>query len=126
MLLMATLAALALVLAISGIYGVVSYAVSERTQELGIRIAIGAGKGDLQKMILSQCAKLVGIGLIAGFALSMALSSTLSGLLYDVAPRDPAAFAIAPVLIVLTALAASYFPLRRALRIDPLTAIRNQ
>ena len=114
----------ALILASLGIYGVISYSVNQRTQEIGIRMALGASAGDLQARIIMQTLALALIGMLVGGAASWALARTLSGLLFGVAPSDPVTFL--GMLIVLTAVAAlaGYLPARRASRIDPMVALR--
>jgi predicted permease len=117
-------AGFALVLASLGIYAVISYSVSQRTQEIGIRMALGASAETLQRSILLQTLGLAGIGMIVGVAASWALARTLSGLLFGVTASDPATFV--GMLAVLTAVAAiaGYLPARRASRIDPMAALR--
>ena len=114
----------ALVLASLGIYGVISYSVNQRTQEIGIRMALGASAADLQSRIILQTLGLAAIGMLAGSAVSWILARALSGLLYGVTPADPITFL--GMLIVLTAVAAlaGYLPARRASRIDPMVALR--
>jgi len=114
----------ALILASLGIYGVISYSVNQRTQEIGIRMALGASAGDLQSRIILQTLGLAAIGMLAGSAVSWILARALSGLLYGVTPADPITFL--GMLIVLTAVAAlaGYLPARRASRIDPMVALR--
>ncbi len=114
----------ALVLASLGIYGVISYSVNQRTQEIGIRMALGATAGDLQTRIIMQTLTLAAIGMLVGGAASWALARTLSGLLFGVTPGDPVTFL--GMLAVLTAVAAlaGYLPARRASRIDPMVALR--
>jgi len=123
-LLLGGFALFALVLASLGIYGVISYSVNQRTQEIGIRMALGASAGDLQAGIIMQTLCLAAIGMLVGGAASWALARALSGLLFGVTPADPVTFL--GMLIVLTAVAAiaGYLPARRASRIDPMVALR--
>lgn len=114
----------ALALASLGIYAVITYSVNQRTQEFGIRMAIGASAGELQRQILRQTLTLAGIGIVIGGAASWVLSKSLSGLLFNVSPTDPVTF-LGMVLILLTvAVLAGYFPARRASKIDPMIALR--
>jgi predicted permease len=117
-------AGFALVLASLGIYAVISYSVSQRTQEIGIRMALGASAETLQRSILLQTLGLAGIGMVVGVVASWALARTLSGLLFGVTSSDPVTFA--GMLVILTAVAAlaGYLPARRASRIDPMAALR--
>ena len=117
-------AGFALVLASLGIYAVISYSVSQRTQEIGIRMALGASAETLQRSILLQTLGLAGIGMVVGVVASWALARTLGGLLYGVTASDPVTFA--GMLVILTAVAAiaGYLPARRASRIDPMAALR--
>ncbi len=126
MLLLTVFAALALVLACIGIYGVVSYLVGRRTREIGIRIALGAHRRDVLLLILSQGAKMAAIGIAAGLAAAFALTRLISRLLYGVAPDDPLTFLGVALLLFLVTLLASYIPARRALRIDPANALRAE
>jgi predicted permease len=114
----------ALILASLGIYGVISYSVNQRTQEIGIRMALGATAGDLQARIILQTLTLAAIGMLVGGAASWALARTLSGLLFGVTAGDPVTFLA--MLAVLTAVAAlaGYLPARRASHIDPIVALR--
>ncbi len=118
--------ALALVLAAIGIYGVTSYAVSMRTREVGIRMALGAKRRDVLGMVLRQGLILVGGGLAAGLAASLALTRFLSTLLYEVRPTDLATSAAVAVVVAAVALLASYLPARRATRVDPMVALRYE
>ena len=117
---------LALALAAVGIYGVISYSVSLRTREVGIRIALGATRRDVLVMVLGQGLTLIGLGLVAGFAASLALTRFLSSLLYDVRPWDPVTLSAVAAVLAAVALAASYLPARRATRVDPMVALRYE
>jgi len=122
--LISVFAALALVLAAVGIYGVMSYAVSQRTQEIGIRMALGAQLGDVQAMILRQSLTLTLVGVALGLAGSFVLVRFLSSLLFGVGAYDALTFLSVALLLVIVALAASYVPARRAVRVDPIVALR--
>jgi len=125
-LLLATFASLALLLAAIGIYGVMSYAVSQRTSEIGIRLAMGAAMRDILTMIIGDAMRLAGIGLAIGVALALVLSRTLTSLLYQVTGTDPLTFAAVVGVLAGVALLASYLPARRAARIPPVEALRYQ
>jgi putative ABC transport system permease protein len=125
-LLLTVFASLALLLAAIGIYGVMSYAVSMRTSEIGIRLALGAEARDIVWMIVGNAVRLAGTGLAIGVVLALALSRTLAGLLYQTAGTDMATFAAVIGVLGAVAVLASYFPARRASRIPPIEALRYQ
>ncbi len=122
--LLAIFAGLAIVLAMVGIYGVMSYAVSQRTQEIGIRMALGAGRFDVLRMVVGQGMKLVIIGVVVGLAASVAATRVLASLLFGTNATDFATFAGVAFLLILAALVACFFPARRATRVDPMVALR--
>ena len=123
-LLLGGFAAFALILASLGIYGVISYSVNQRTQEIGIRMALGASASDLQAGIVRQTLGLAAIGMLLGGAASWALARALGGLLYGVTANDPATFFGVLIVLTLVAAIAGYVPARRASRIDPSLALR--
>ena len=124
--LLGTLSATALLLAIVGIYGVIAYSVAERTQEMGIRIALGAERMDILRLVLRQGLLLALSGIAIGLAASLALTRLLGSLLYRVSVTDPVTFAAGATLFAGVALLASYLPARRATRVDPMIALRSQ
>jgi putative ABC transport system permease protein len=126
MMLLAVFSGIALLLAAIGIYGVISYSVTQRTREMGIRAALGASSGSLVKLVLGNGLALTGVGLAAGFAGSLALTRLLQSLLYGVEARDPLTMALVGVTLVVVALLACYIPARRAARVDPASALRNE
>ena len=126
MILLGIFAVLALTLSCVGIYGVISYLVGQRTNEIGIRMALGAQRNDVLRLILGRGAKLVLIGVIAGMAASLALTRLMAGLLFAVSAYDPLTFVGVACLLVLVALAASYIPARRGMRVDPIVALRYE
>jgi putative ABC transport system permease protein len=126
MLLLGTFALTALLLAAVGIYGVVAYTVSQREREIGIRLAMGARSTDVIKLIAGRGVGLALAGVVAGLALSFALTRLMTGLLYEVSPTDTATFAIISIILALAAMIAAYLPARRAAQIDPVTALRYE
>jgi ABC-type antimicrobial peptide transport system permease subunit len=117
-------AALAVALAAVGIYGVLSYGVGQRTQEIGVRMALGARLGDILALVIGQGAMLVGIGAIAGLAGALALSKVLHGLLFEVTASDPLTYVGVALLLFAVALAAMLLPARRAATVDPVVALK--
>ena len=126
MLLLGVFAGLALVLATVGLYGVIAYSVSQRTREMGIRLALGAGQPAVLRLVMSQGARLTIVGLLAGLAGAAALTRVMASMLYGVSPLDPATFVLVGVVLALVAVVASYFPARRATRVDPVVALRAE
>jgi predicted permease len=129
LLLLGVFSAAALVLAIIGIYGVLAYSVAQRRQELGIRLALGAEKSHILRLVVGYGLTLAGVGIMIGLVFALALSwimaSVLSGVLYKISARDLTTFAVAPVVFLLIALVASYLPARGATQVDPNEALRN-
>jgi len=117
---------LAVVLAMIGLYGVMSYTVAERTSEIGIRMALGARRGDVTAMILSKAATLVAAGLAVGVGLSLAAGSAAGALLFGLQPRDPVTLTIAVAVLAAVALGASYLPARRAAALDPIASLKDE
>jgi ABC-type antimicrobial peptide transport system permease subunit len=120
------LGVLALVLAVVGLYGVKSYVVAQRTREIGVRMALGARERDVMAMVLAEGAGLSAVGIGIGLPLAALLGFGLSSVLYDVRPLDPLVFVSAPLALALSALAATWIPARRAMRVNPLTALRAE
>jgi putative ABC transport system permease protein len=126
MLVLGLLAFVALFLAAIGVHGVLSYSVSERTREIGIRMALGAQPSGVLRRVVTQGVSLALVGAIIGLGAAFALTRWMGTLLFGVAPTDPLTFAIVPAGLALVALAASYFPARRATRVDPVAALRGE
>ena len=124
--LLASLAGLALGIAGVGLYGVVAYAVSQRTKEIGIRIALGATSHDVLGMVLNDGMIVAMAGIGIGVASALVLARLLTGLLYGIAPTDPVSFLVASIGLLVLTLVASYIPARRAARVDPIRALRNE
>ena len=125
LLLLALFAALAVFLAAVGLYGVVAYSVSQRTQEIGLRMAIGAGRGHVLSMVLAEGMKLALIGVAIGLAGASALSSLISKMLFGVRPGDPISYVVTAAVLVAIAALACYIPALRATRVDPIVALRQ-
>ena len=124
--LIAIFGAMALFLAGIGLYAVMSYSVLQATRELGMRMALGAGAGDVLRLVLSRGLQLTVAGIVIGIIAAFALTRLMGNLLYKVSPHDPLAFALAFVVIAIASLAACFLPAWRAIRIDPAQALRDQ
>ena len=126
MLLLGIFAMLALILSAVGIYGVMSYGVSQRTREIGVRMALGAQQGDVMRMVVSGGAKLAFIGTSIGIVGALAVTRVMASLLFEVKPNDPATFMAAALILAIVVLAACWIPARRAMRVDPMAALRYE
>jgi ABC-type antimicrobial peptide transport system permease subunit len=124
MILLATFAGLALILSTIGIYGVIAYLVAGRTREIGIRMALGADRRAVARLVLRGAVKLALLGVLIGLVSAVALTRLMANMLYGVSPIDPLTYLAISVLLLLVALAASYIPARRAMRVDPVIALR--
>jgi predicted permease len=117
---------LALMLACVGLYGVLSYAVARRTNEIGVRMALGAMHGDVIWLVLREALALVGAGVVIGLLVSLAATRTVSTLIYGLRPNDPLTIAAATLLLLAVAALSAYLPARRASRVDPMAALREE
>jgi putative ABC transport system permease protein len=126
LLLLAGFAGAALLLAAIGLYGVIAYTVSQRTREIGIRMALGAQRGDVLALMLRQGMQLVGIGVALGAACAFGLTRFLANMLYEVKPTDPSTFVGVSLVLVLVALLAAWLPARRAASVNPAAALRSE
>ena len=126
MILLGIFAALALLLSSVGIYGVISYLVGQRTQEIGIRVALGARRWDVLRLVLSHSVKMAVLGVVIGVAASLALTRLMAKMIYGVSATDPLTFVAVAAVLMFVALSASYIPARRAMRVDPIVALRNE
>jgi putative ABC transport system permease protein len=126
LLLLSAFAGLGLILASVGIYGVVSYSVSQRTHEIGVRTALGASRGQVLKLVVGQGLRSALIGTGVGLAASFGVTRFLQSMLFGVKPADPATFLVAALLWIAVALLACYIPARRATKVDPMVALRYE
>jgi putative ABC transport system permease protein len=125
-LLLTVFASIALLLAAVGIYGLMSYAVEQRSQEIGIRMALGANQGRIMRLILGHGMRLALIGTVAGLGVAYWLTRLLARFLYGVKPGDPLAFSIVGLILIVVTLLAAFVPTRRAMQVDPIVALRQE
>ncbi len=126
MALLVAFSALALLLACVGVYGVVSYIVSQRRAEIGIRMALGASRSSIFSVVSKQVAVATGLGVVAGCAAALVLTSFMGAILHEVRPADPLTFASVPLVLFATALAGSFVPALRAARVNPVATLRSE
>jgi ABC-type antimicrobial peptide transport system permease subunit len=126
MALLTSFACLALVLSALGIYGVLSYSIAQRTREIGLRLALGADQSSVLRLVVGTGARLALFGIGAGTAVALALTRMMTDLLYGVRPADPATFTVVTIVLASTSILACYIPARRAMRVDPIVALRYE
>ena len=124
--LIGSFAGLALLLAMVGLYGLISYSVSQRTRELGIRIALGAQRNDVMRLVLGEGARLTLIGVVLGLAAALGLTQLMRSLLFGVSAMDPVTFVSVAIVLAIVAIAACYIPARRAMSTDPSVTLRYE
>jgi predicted permease len=117
-------AAIGLVLAVIGLYGVIAFLVAQRTQEIGVRMALGAGRGDILRLVMGKSLRLIVGGVVVGLVASLAVSRVLASLLFSVGPHDPVTYVLVTLLLIVVALLATLIPARSASRVDPMVALR--
>jgi putative ABC transport system permease protein len=125
-LLLGIFAGLAVCLAMAGVYGVMSYVVGQRANEIGLRVALGASPADVLRMVLRQSLTLTAAGIVLGLAGAAAVTQLLSSMLFGVKATDPLTYALVVAMLIAVALLASYVPARRAMRVDPMVALRYE
>lgn len=121
-----TFGAVALLLASIGVYGVLSYAVTQRRQEIGVRVALGADRRDVLALVVGQGLRLAAVGILVGIAGAFGVTRLVSTLLYNVTPSDPLSFGLVAGFLVVVATVAGYVPARRAMAVDPIIVLRNE
>ena len=126
MLLLGSFAAAALLLAAIGLYGVIAFGVTQRTREIGVRVALGAQDADILRLVMHRGMLLTGTGLTIGFAAALALGRVVADLLYGITPTDPATLLIVALVLAAVAMLATYLPARRAAGLDPMVALRAE